>query len=144
MTSRRAHNRSGSSWLRKIFTDQRLLFLLVGGINTAFSTALFVVLVFAFGKGVPSVVSLCISWTTSLILVFFAYRLLVFRVKGHLWLDFVRFAGTNIVALLINILALTLLADVIGLPPIPVQIGIICFIIVFNYFAHKHVSFRRK
>jgi putative flippase GtrA len=132
------------SWLRKLLTDRRFLFLLVGGINTAFSTALFVVLVIAFGPHVPSFVSLGISWAVSLVLVFFAYRLIVFRVKGHLWLDFVRFAGTNMMALLINMVALTVLADVMGWPAIPVQIGIICFIIVFNYFAHKHVSFRRN
>lgn len=132
------------SWLRKLFTDQRFLFLLVGGINTAFSTSLFVVLVLAFGPRVPSFVSLGISWAVSLIAVFFAYRFIVFRVKGHLWLDFVRFAGTNLMALLINMVALTVFADMIGLPAIPVQIGIVCFIIGFNYFAHKHVSFRRN
>lgn len=130
--------------LRKLFIDQRFLFLLVGGVNTAFSTALFVVLVLAFGPHVPPSMSLGISWMVSLVLVFFAYRFMVFRVKGHLWLDFVRFAGTNITALLINIVALTVFADMIGWPAIPVQIGIVCFIIVFNYFAHKHVSFRRK
>jgi putative flippase GtrA len=144
MVTSESHNIRSSSWIRKFFADQRFLFLLVGGVNTAFSTVLFVVLVFALGPRVPSVVSLCISWTVSLILVFFAYRLLVFRVRGHLWLDFVRFAGTNVVALLINMVVLTILADVIGWPAIPVQIGIICFIIMFNYFAHKHVSFRRK
>lgn len=132
------------SWLRRLLTDQRFLFLLVGGINTAFSTALFVVLVLAFGPRVSPSVSLGISWTASLLLVFFAYRFIVFRVKGHLWLDFVRFAGTNVTALLINLVVLTVFADVIGWPAIPVQIGVTCLIIVFNYFAHKHVSFRRN
>jgi len=131
------------SLLRKLLADQRFLFLLVGGVNTAFSTALFVALVLAFGPHVPSFVSLGISWTVSLVLVFFAYRFIVFRVKGNLWLDFVRFAGTNVLSLLINMVALTFLADVIGWPTIPVQIGIICVIITFNYFAHKYVSFRR-
>lgn len=130
--------------LRKLLADQRFLFLLVGGINTAFSVALFVVLVLAFGPRVPSFVSLSISWTGSLVLVFFAYRFIVFRVRGHLWLDFVRFVGTNVTALLINLVALTVFADIIGWPAIPVQIGITCFVIVFNYFAHKHVSFRRN
>lgn len=132
------------SWLRKLFADQRFLFLLVGGINTAFSTALFVALVLAFGPHVPSFLSLGISWVVSLVLVFFAYRFIVFRVRGHLWLDFVRFAGTNLTALLINLVALTVFADMIGWPAIPVQVGIVCFIVIFNYFAHKHVSFRRN
>ncbi len=132
------------SSLRKLLADQRFRFLLVGGVNTAFSTALFVMLVLAFGPRVPSFVSLGISWVVSLVLVFFAYRHLVFRVRGHLWLDFVRFSGTNVTALLINLVALTILVDVIGWPAIPVQIMIVCFVIVFNYFGHKHISFRRK
>lgn len=132
------------SSLHKLLADQRILFLLVGGINTALSTAMFVVLVLAFGPRTPSSVSLGISWMLSLITVFFAYRFVVFRVKGRLWLDFVRFAGTNLTALLINLVALTVFVDVIGWPAIPVQVGIVCFVTVFNYFAHKHVSFRRK
>lgn len=130
--------------LKRLLRDQRILFLLIGGINTAFSTGLFVLLVLVFGPNVPSSVSLAISWVVSLILVFFAYRHIVFRVKGHMWSDFLRFAGTSLTALLINLAALTVFADLLGWPAIPVQIGIVCFIIVFNYFAHKHVSFRRN
>jgi putative flippase GtrA len=130
--------------LRKWFSDQRFLFLLVGGINTAFSTALFVALVLVFGRRLPSSVCLGFSWIISLVAVFFAYRHLVFRVKGHFWLDFFRFAGTNLTGLLINMAALTVLVDVIGWPAIPVQLAIICFMIFFNYFGHKHVSFRRN
>lgn len=129
--------------LRKLLTDQRFLFLLVGGLNTLFSTALFAGLVLLFGRRVPSSVCLGISWTISLVVAFFAYRLFVFRVKGRAWLDFVRFAGTNLTSLLINLVALTVLADVLGWPAIPVQIGVTCFIVIFNYLGHKHVSFRR-
>lgn len=130
--------------LRKYMADQRFLFLLVGGVNTAFSSALFVVLVLSFGPHVPSFVSLGISWTVSLVLVFFAYRHIVFRVKGHFWLDFFRFAGTNVTALLINLVALTVFTEIIGWPAIPVQLCITAFVVIFNYFAHKHVSFRRN
>lgn len=129
--------------LRKLLTDRRFLFLLVGGLNTLFSTALFVGLVLLLGRRVPSSACLAISWTISLVVAFFAYRLFVFRVKGHVWLDFIRFAGTNLTSLLINLATLTVLADVLGLPAIPVQIGVTFFIVIFNYFGHKHVSFRR-
>lgn len=130
--------------MRGLFADQRFLFLLVGGINTAFSTAMFAVLVLALGPDVPSFVSLGISWIVSLVLVFIAYRTWVFKVRGNVLLDFIRFAGTNVVALLINMVSLTLLSDVLGYPVIPVQIGIVLVVTVFNYFGHKHVSFRRN
>lgn len=130
--------------LRNFLKDQRFLFLVVGGFNTLFGTALFAGLILLLGRRVPSSLCLGISWSISLVLAFFAYRLFVFRVKGHLGLDFVRFAGTNLTSLIINLVALTVLADVLGWPAIPVQIGVTCFVVVFNYLGHKHVSFRRE
>lgn len=130
--------------LQRFIKDQRVLFLLVGGANTAFSTALFAGLVLWFGPTVPSAVSLCIAWVVSLLLVFVVYRRLVFRVEGHFWLDLARFSSVNAMALLLNAVALTLLVDVAGLPAIPVQIGITVLVVVFNYIGHKHFSFRRK
>ena len=130
--------------LLRLVKDPRVLFVLVGGANTVFSTGLFAVLVLAFGPGVPAAVSVLIAWTVSLVCVFFVYRRLVFRVRGHVWRDLVRFAGVNSVSLLVNLGLITLLADVLGLAAIPVQIGITCLIVVFNYLAHKHFSFRRR
>ncbi|MEN4938940.1 GtrA family protein [Stenotrophomonas sp. TWI273] len=130
--------------LQRFFKDQRVLFLIVGGANTAFSTALFAGLVLLFGPGVPSVTSLVIAWVVSLVLVFFVYRRLVFRVSGHAWRDFARFASVNLGSLMINMAALALLADVLGLPPIPTQILITVVVVIFNYVGHKYFSFRRR
>ena len=130
--------------LLKIVKDPRILFLLVGGANTVFSTALFAALVIVLGSGVPASVSVLIAWVVSLVCVFFVYRRLVFRVSGHVWRDLVRFAGVNSVSLLANLGLITVLVDVSGLPAIPTQIGITCVIVVFNYLAHKHFSFRRR
>ena len=130
--------------LQRLIKDQRVLFLLVGGANTAFSTALFACLVLLLGPDVPSVVSLGIAWLVSLVLVFLVYRRLVFRVTGNGWRDFLRFSSVNVGSLLLNIGALALLADVLGLPAIPTQIGITVLVVVFNYVGHKHFSFRRR
>lgn len=129
--------------LQRVFKDQRVLFLMVGGANTAFSTALFAGLVLLFGPSVPAVVSLGIAWVVSLVLVFFVYRRLVFRVTGNGWRDFLRFTSVNVGSLLLNAAALALLADVLGLPPIPTQIVITVLVVVFNYVGHRYFSFRR-
>ncbi|UGB37561.1 GtrA family protein [Frateuria soli] len=120
-----------------------MLFLIVGGLNTVFSTVLFAALVILLGPRVPSTVSLCISWLVSLLLVFSAYRRWVFKVKGRWLKDLMRFAGVNLVALLANAFALTALVELAGLPPIPVQVAITVLIVVFNYVGHKYFSFRR-
>lgn len=129
--------------LQKLIGDQRVLFLLVGGANTAFSTALFALLSWSFGPQVPSAVSLFIAWVVSLVLVFNVYRHLVFRVRGHVLRDFLRFVGVNTVSFMLNAGALTLLVEGLGLRAIPTQIAITVAVVVFNYFGHKYFSFRR-
>lgn len=129
--------------LQRWIKDQRVLFVLVGGASTVFSTLLFVLLVLFFPR-VPSSVSVFVAWAVALMATFGVYRRLVFRVKGHFWLDLVRFASVNTTTLLVNIGSMALLADVLALPPIPVQIGITGVVVVFNYMGHKHFSFRRK
>jgi putative flippase GtrA len=127
----------------KIVKDQRVAFLLVGGANTAFSTGLFIVLALAFPQ-VLSFILLTTSWTISLIAVFFVYRKLVFRVKGHVWLDLGRFALVNLTSLLINIGLLSLFADLLQFPRIPTQLAITFLSVIVSYFGHRHFSFRRK
>ncbi|MEN5374771.1 MULTISPECIES: GtrA family protein [Stenotrophomonas maltophilia group] len=129
--------------LQRLIRDQRVLFLLVGGANTAFSTALFAALSWLLGPSVPSAVSLFIAWVVSLVLVFNVYRHLVFRVSGHVLRDFLRFVGVNTLSFLFNAGALTLLVEGAGLPAIPTQICITVVVVVFNYVGHKYFSFRR-
>lgn len=129
--------------LMRIVKDQRILFLLVGGLNTAFSTGLFIGLALYFTEA-PSSLLLTVSWATSLLAVFFVYRRLVFRVVGHLLRDFSRFVVVNLSSLVINIVLLFLVSDVLGFPRIPSQIAITFVSVAVNYFGHKYFSFRRS
>jgi putative flippase GtrA len=129
--------------LMKIVKDQRVAFLLVGGANTGFSTGLFIVLALAFPEAL-SFILLTVSWTVSLVAVFFVYRKLVFRVKGHVWLDLGRFALVNLTSLLLNIGLLSLFADLLKFPRIPTQLAITLLSVIISYFGHRHFSFRRK
>lgn len=129
--------------LMKVIKDQRVAFLLVGGANTAFSTGLFIVLAVAYQQA-PSFILLSVSWTVSLVAVFFVYRKLVFRVKGHVWLDLGRFALVNLTSLLVNIGLLSLFADLLQFPRIPTQLAITLLSVIISYFGHRHFSFRRR
>ena len=130
--------------VKRFLFDKRSLFLIVGVLNTMFATLLFIGLVLLFGPRVPSVVSLVIAWLASLLTGFFAHRRLVFRVSGNAIVDLLRYASVNCVSLLVNAGALFLLADLLGLPPIPVQLAIVVLVVVFTYVGHKYFSFRRR
>jgi len=129
--------------LQRLVSDQRILFLIVGGGNTLFSTLLYAGMVLLMGPRVPAVASLLAAWLISVLLVFFVYRKLVFRVRGNGGRDFASFCSVNVASLAINAGLLVLLADVMGLPPIPTQVGITGVVVLFNYFGHKYFSFRR-
>lgn len=130
--------------LLRLIKTEKVAFLLVGGINTVFSTALFVALDLLFGKNVPSFVVLGTAWLISLVAVFFVYRKLVFRVSGHVLTDLARFALVNLTALLVNMVLLFVASDLLGAPRIPAQIVITCATVFINYFGHKYFSFKRK
>ena len=130
--------------LQKLVKDQRVLFLLVGAANTAFSTTLFVVLVLLAGSRIPAAVNVGIAWSVSLVVAFFAYRRLVFKVSDHLWRDFARFFSVNVSGLLINAAALAVLVDFSGLPAIPTQVCITVGMVVYSYLGHRYFSFRRR
>lgn len=129
--------------LLRLIKNQKVAFLLVGGVNTVLSTLLFIALELAFGEYVPSFVVLTAAWLVSLVAVFFVYRKLVFRVFGHLLLDLARFALVNLTSLLVNMALLFLIADILGYPRIPAQILITACTVFINYFGHKYFSFRR-
>lgn len=129
--------------LLRVIKNQKVAFLLVGGVNTALSTLLFIALELAFGRHVPSPVVLFAAWIISLVAVFFVYRKLVFKVTGHVLLDLGRFALVNLTSLLVNMAVLFLVADVLGHPRIPSQIVITGCTVFINYFGHKYFSFRR-
>ncbi|PFG17737.1 putative flippase GtrA [Propionicimonas paludicola] len=131
------------SWWRRLLADQRVRFLIVGGANTVFSTALFIGFDLWFGRMVYSFVPLVLAWVISLVCVFFLHRGLVFRVHGHLLRDLGRFAVVNSGTLAINIGALFVVSDLLGWPRIPWQLGITAAMVVASFIGHKYFSFKR-
>lgn len=128
--------------LLRIFKDQRVAFVLVGGANTAFSTGLFIAVAWLY-PNLPSPVVLSIAFVVSLVAVFFVYRTLVFRVRGHFWLDLGRFTLVNLTMFFTNMVLLLVAHEMLGYPQIPSQIVITCGTVIINYFGHKYFSFRR-
>jgi putative flippase GtrA len=129
--------------LLKIIKDERVAFLVVGGLNTAFSTALFIAVAW-FYPHLPSPVVLSIAFVVSLVAVFFVYRKLVFKVKGYFWLDLGRFTLVNLTMFFTNMALLFLAHEILGYPKIPAQVAITGLTVIINYFGHKYFSFRRK
>ena len=132
--------------LFRIIKDQRVAFLIVGGFNTLIGTAWFIVFQLLLGDHIGRfgyMLSLLCAHVASVLTAFFLNRYLVFRVRGHLWLDLFRFWLVNLTTLGINAVLLPVVVEAFGLRPIVAQLTITAFTALLSYFGHKYFSFRR-
>ena len=130
-------------WLRRLISDQRFRFLVTGGINTAFGLLVFTGLDLALRDVLNYLVVLLFAHVIGVLEAFYLYRQTVFRVRGNLLPDLLRFESVYLVALAVNFALLPLLVEVGGLPVIGSQFLIVGITALFSFFGHKHFSFRR-
>jgi len=137
--------------LLRIVRDQRVAFLLVGGFNTAFGFALFILFDLTVGRAVDdavnrvvgSLVTLACAQVIAVLTAFFLYRRFVFRVRGHVWRDLLRFQAVYLVSTAINAVALPVLVQ-LGMHRILAQLLITVVTVIISYLGHKNFSFRRS
>jgi len=130
----------------RLWADQRIRFLIIGGINTAIGLAFFTLFEIAFGHylGFLGTVSLVLSYAFAIPIAFLLHRKFVFRVRGNAWIDFGRFVLTNLLGMGLNLVLLPLIVVVTHIDTVIAQPIAQVIIVFVTYFIHKHFSFRRK
>jgi putative flippase GtrA len=110
----------GRTTVSALFADERVRFLVVGGINTIVGYALFALLQLTVGQTIG------VEGT------------------GNRFVDFVRFASVYAVSLAANTVVLPLLVELARLDPLVAQAISVVVTTVVSYFGHKYFSFRRR
>lgn len=126
-----------------IWGNERHRFLIVGAYNTGFGYLIFVFLYEAFGKSLHYLVIVFLSHIIAVTNAFLAQRRLVFRTKGSVFAEFVRFNVTTIGTLLIGLTGMTLLVEQFKLPVLLAQALVTGVTVVASYFAHKYFTFKK-
>lgn len=132
--------------LLRIIRDQRVAFLLVGGINTAVGFGWFVLFELTVGRLLGDfgyLATLLCAHVASVLCAFVLYRRFVFRVRGHVLRDLARFEVVYLVSLGINFVTLPLLVELAGFTPIAAQAVIVFVTTLVSWFGHRGFSFRR-
>jgi len=131
--------------LLHLVKDRRIAFLIVGCINTAVGFLWYTLFLWVFRDvgDFGYMLALACSHVTSVLCAFVFYRTLVFRVRGHIWLDLARFEMVYLVAIGVNALLLPLLVEFLHLQPLIAQASIVFVTTFISYFGHKLFSFRR-
>lgn len=133
--------------MRRLFRDERVRFLFVGGINTVFGYAVFAGLYLVAGQRIGYLGSLYISYVVGVSLAFVLHRRVTFRAHkmgGNPVVDFLRFASVYVVALAVNTVGLPLLVEVGHLPALGAQAIMVVVVTIISYVGHKYFSFRRS
>ncbi|NYI42453.1 GtrA family protein [Demequina lutea] len=137
--------------LLRLIKDQRIAFLIVGGVNTVVGFVLFVAVDRTLGQWVDgtfgtvagSLSTLFVAHILGVLSAFVLYRRFVFKVEGHVWRDLGRFESVYLTSLGINAVALPLVVEW-GMTRIVAQAVITVALAIISYFGHRHFSFRRK
>ena len=129
--------------LRRIRSDERARFVVIGGLNTVVAYGLFAA--FELASGGHYLLSLALSYLLATILAFVLHRRFTFGVSGRAGVvaDFLRFESVYVVMLALNAVLLPLLVEVAGWGSLPAQAAIVVVTTVVSYLGHKFFSFRR-
>ncbi|ASF12992.1 GtrA family protein [Nocardia brasiliensis] len=130
--------------LLRVVRRQELAFAVVGGFNTALGIGMTVVWLAVLGDNVPPSVAVAAAYGVSIAVAFVLHRTLVFRVRGHLLRDFLRFVAVNSGGLLLNMVLLELAVSVWHFPDKPAAVVVMGLVAVASYFGHRHISFHRR
>ena len=127
--------------LLSLVKDQRIAFVIVGGANTVIGFAFYWLYL---RVGIGYIGALILAHICAVIWAFLLYRNLVFRVRGHLFLDLWRFEVVNLSALGINLALLPVAVEVIHLRPLLAQLAVASITMFVSFFGHRDFSFRRR
>ncbi|MGV8884445.1 MAG: GtrA family protein [Rhodoglobus sp.] len=130
--------------MRRLIDDQRVTFLVVGGINTVAGFAFFALFHWLIGSVVGNIGSLLAAHVVTSCLGFVLYRRFVFRVDGPIVPDFVRFQSVYLLPLAGNVVALPILVEAAGWNVLVAQAVIVVVSTVVSFVGHKYFSFSRR
>jgi putative flippase GtrA len=131
--------------LARLRGDERVRFVIVGGINTVLGYGLFALFDLTVGRFVGYLACLFAAYAIATIVAFILHRRFTFQVggTGSVVVDFLRFSVVYLVTLALNTIALPLLVELAQLAPLVAQAAITIVATALSYVGHKFFSFRR-
>lgn len=136
--------RGVGAWVRAITGQRSLRFVLAAAANTAVGLTVFpvMILVSPFLR-VHYMIALVVTQAVCLAFAFATYKLGVFRSRGDLVGEFVRFSSFYMVNYAVNWVALPVLVEIVGIKPLFAQLGFALIAMAGSYFWHSRVTFAR-
>jgi putative flippase GtrA len=120
---------------------EQLLYLVVGGWNTAFGYGVWAVLQYLLGDRLHYLVIVLIAWPIAVLNAYLGYRYLVFRSRGPILREFPRFSLVYVVTLVVNLALLPVALTLLPFNIYVVQALLTVVVVVSSYLSHRYYSF---
>lgn len=130
--------------MREVIKKHRnkITYIIVGGWNTLFGYASFSILYFFLSRRLNSTVILTISYVLSITNAFIGYKAFVFRTKGNVLKEYLRFYVVYGGAYVANLILLPVLMGALFLNAYLAQALIVFLTMISSYVFHKRFTFK--
>ncbi|NTW52389.1 MAG: GtrA family protein [Chlorobiaceae bacterium] len=120
----------------------KIIYLVVGGWNTLFGYGAFSILYLLLSHSLNSTLILTISYVLAITNAYIGYKVFVFRTKGNVLKEYLRFYVVYGGAYVANIILLPLLMRVFLLNAYVSQALIVILSVISSYIFHKRFTFK--
>jgi putative flippase GtrA len=125
--------------VKALTNDQRVRFLIVGGINTAVGYGTFAAVIFLGGHYiVANVIATAVGMTVS----YFLNKYFTFRQYKKSFTEIIRFISVYFVSFMLGNVVLYVMVDIISISPYLAGALNLIFTTLISWFGHKYFSFR--
>lgn len=121
--------------------NKQVRFVVVGGVNTLLGLALFPVLYLIFGDKADYLVILIISQITCISVSYLGNKLVVFKTKGWVLSEYLKFWLLHGLIIGLNLMALPFMVEHLEFNPMVAQAAFALVVVVASYFWHDKVTF---
>jgi putative flippase GtrA len=121
---------------------EKIRFLLAGGWNTAFGYFSFAALYLLFADSIHYMILVIISNILSITNAFISYKFFVFKSKGPVIKEYLRFYLVYSFSIAAGLFAMPVMVEIFKVHPLIAQAAIIAATVIISYFGHKHFSFK--
>jgi putative flippase GtrA len=118
-------------------------FIIAGGWNTVVGYGVFSGLYYWLSARIHYFAVIALSSVISVTIAFASHKIFVFRTKGNVLREYLRFYGVYAVPISLSFVLFPFFVEVLRANPYVAQAVIITITVVISYFGHKYVSFAK-
>jgi putative flippase GtrA len=121
---------------------EQVLYLVIGGWNTAFGYGIWALMQFLLGDHLHYLVIVLLAWPIAVLNAYIGYRYVVFRSRGPILRELPRFSLVYFLTLVANLALLPVALSVLPFNIYIVQALLLVTVVVCSYLSHRYYSFR--